>query len=155
MPILVASVHDSLQALNRVVSLLRGRQFAIDTLTLARSEQPEMARLTLVVNDSQSKPERVASCLEKLEEVSIVHEAHPAESLCREMALVKLMDSPAVADWLAAHIASGPARLAERGQGSVILELCGTPDDVSRLMSSLPPASMVESSRVGPVVMRR
>ncbi len=155
MAIFVASVHDSLQALNRIVSLLRGRQFSIDAMTLARTEQPAVARLTLVVNEAQPKPQRVATCLDKLEEVVSIREAMVTEVVCRDAALIKLRESAAVTAWLAAYAANGLARVAERADASVIVEIFGTTQDVDRAMAALPAGAVVESSRLGPLVLPR
>jgi acetolactate synthase-1/3 small subunit len=153
--ILVASVRDSLQALNRVVSLLRGRNFRIDSLTLAQSERPGVARLTVVVDESHVRPQRVASCLDKLEEVWSVREAQPTDVVRRQAALVKVSDSEATRAWIALLPPSGTVRVVERGGGAAILELFGSPEDVDRTIASLPPASVIELARPGPFVMRR
>jgi acetolactate synthase-1/3 small subunit len=153
--IFVASVQDSLQALNRVVSLLRGRNFRIDSLTMARSEQPEVARLTVLVDATQPRPQRVASCLDKLEEVWGVREVDPSEVVRRQAALVKVNDSEAVRDWIASLPVSGAARVAERSGGVAILELFGTPEEVEYAIASLPPDSIIECARLGQFVMLR
>ena len=47
---IVADAQDSLVTLNRVVSLLRGRCFAVVSFTAAKSHRPGIARLTIVVD---------------------------------------------------------------------------------------------------------
>ncbi len=153
--IFVASVQDSLQALNRVVSLLRGRNFRIESLTTARSEQLDVARLTVVVDASQVRPQRVASCLDKLEEVWSLREAQPADVVRREAALVKVRDSAPIREWIAALPASGAARVAEQSGGAAILEVFGAPEDVDRTIRSLPQESIIELARLGQFVMLR
>ena len=151
--IFVASVQDSLHALNRIVSVLRGRNFRIDSVMMARSERPDVARLTVVVDESQARPQRVASCLDKLEEVWSISEVHPSGVVRRQAALVKVSDSDETRAWIAALPASGAVRVAERSGGAAILELFGTPEEVDRAIASLPADSIIESAKLGPFVM--
>jgi len=46
---IIVRVEDRPGSLNRVVSLFRRRAYNIDSLTVARSEQPGVSRITLVV----------------------------------------------------------------------------------------------------------
>lgn len=87
---IVADAQDSMLTLNRVVSLLRGRCFAVVSFTAARSHRPGIARLTIVVDGARTRPARVAACLAKLADVWNVNQLEPADSLVREMALVRV-----------------------------------------------------------------
>jgi acetolactate synthase-1/3 small subunit len=151
---LIASVQDSLQSLNRIVSLLRGRNFAIDSLTLARSERPGVARLTLSVK-APSRPQRVISCLDKLEEVLTIAEACAPDVVRREAALIKLRNSPAVDAWLTGLSTTGPARAADRGAETTMVELFGEPDAVEAVIASAPAGALVECARLGQFAIER
>jgi acetolactate synthase I/III small subunit len=155
MPLFVASIQDSLQALNRVVSLLRGRHFQVKSITSARSERPDVARVVIVVDESQPKPHRVASHLEKLEEAWSVAAVDAEEAVCRAMALVKLDESMVEPGLVATTLESGTAHLIDRSDGAVILELFGTIDDVNRVLASFPPGAIIELARPGELVMMR
>jgi len=156
MPFLfVASVQDSLHALNRVVSLLRGRHFRVRSIATARSETPEVARLSIVVDASQSKPHRVAWHLEKLEEAWSVAAVDDKDVVCRGMALLKLDESIVEPRLIAGIVAAGQARLIDRTAGAVILEICGTPEQVENTIQLFLPAGVIELARPGELVMRR
>src|SRR5713101_7198795 len=120
-----------------------------------RSEQSDVARLTVVVDESQTRPQRVASCLDKLEEVWSVREAHSSDVVRRQAALVKVSVSEGIREWIASVPASGAVRVAEQSGGAAILELFGTPEDVDRAIASLPADSIIESARLGEFVMLR
>jgi acetolactate synthase-1/3 small subunit len=151
---LIASVQDSLQSLNRIVSLLRGRNFAIDSLTLARSERPGVARLTLSVK-APSRAQRVMSCLDKLEEVLTIAEASAADVVRREAALLKFRNSEAVDAWVSGLSSTGPARAAERGAETTIVDLFGEPEAVEAAIASAPSDALVECARLGQFAIAR
>jgi acetolactate synthase-1/3 small subunit len=150
----VASVRNTLDALNRVVSMLRGRDFRVVSLSSARSEQPDMARLTIVVDAAHTRPSRVASCLNRLEEVWGVRQVESRDVIRREVALVKIMEN-AVEQLPGTTLLSGAARVIESSGGAAILEIVGTPEEVDSVIGFLPPASILEMARPGQLVMVR
>jgi acetolactate synthase-1/3 small subunit len=151
---LIASVQDSLQSLNRIVSLLRGRNFTIDSLTLARSERPGVARLTLAVK-APSRPQRVMSCLDKLEEVLTIAEVNVSNVVRREAALVKVKNSAVVQAWLDGLSVTGPARAAQWGAETTIVEVFGEPEAVEAVIASAPSGAVVECARLGQFAIER
>ena len=153
--ILVASARGSLQALNRIVSLLRGRDFQIASLTTARSEVGDVVRVTIDVDTLRTRPMRVASCLDKLEEVWSVRQFQPSELVRRELALVKVTAVAVACESVSTLIASGSARVIALNGETAILEIAGQAEDVHDAVGALPQASIVESARIGPLVMSR
>ena len=150
----VGSVRDSLQALNRVVSLLRARNFRVTSVSIVRSELVDVSRLVVVVDDAQAQPQRVASCLEKLEEAWNVVEVDSTTAVRRAVALVKLNEPIAKAP-VSEMLASGRARLVERKAGVTILEISGAPEEVDETIGTLPREAILEIARPGDLVMAR
>ena len=150
--LLVATVQDSLQALNRVVSLLRGRRCPIERISVARSQHDHLAYVTIVVNERQGRPQHIASCLEKLDEVVMVAQPGVSDIVSREGALIKVRDSAATASITALE---GVARVVDRVSGATILEMFGEPDTVQRAIASIPADALIECVRFGPFVMYR
>src|SRR5687768_4127166 len=101
---LIARGLDGLSTLNRIVSLLRGRSFGIVSLTAARTDAPGVAHVTIVVDASRTRPDRVASCLEKLEDVLSVEEIDPAHAVQRELALIKVARTEATTSRLSSLV---------------------------------------------------
>jgi acetolactate synthase-1/3 small subunit len=151
----VASVQDSLHALNRVVSLLRGRHFQVRSIATARSETPQVARVSIVVDASQPKPQRLAAHLEKLEEAWSVTQIEEKDAVCRAVALVKLDESVVGPGIVAGMVKAGQAHLLDRTTGAVILELFGTPQDVEGVIATFPPHAVIELAQPGEIVMTR
>ncbi len=151
--LMVASTHNTLHALNRVVSLLRGRDFAIESLTVARSARPDVTRLTIAVDTARTSPERVSTCLEKLEDVWGVRRVAPSEVVRRELALIKVTTDAVGGEAVSALLLSSNARVIEEGAGAAVVELVGGPEEIDRAIGSLAPASILEIARGGQLVM--
>ena len=139
--------------MNRVVSLLRGRDFAIEWLTVSRSERPDVTRLTMAVDTARTSPQRVSTCLEKLEEVWSVKQVRPSEVVGRELALIKLEADAVGGAVVSALLLSSNARVIEESGGAAILELVGRPEEIDLAIGSLVPASILEIARGGQLVM--
>jgi acetolactate synthase I/III small subunit len=152
---LVASARGSLQALNRVVSLLRGRDFHISSLTTMASETSEIVRFAIAVDTSRTRPARVSSCLDKLEEIWSVRELQPSDAVTRELAVVKVAAAALGTEPVVSLVATGSTRILERNADTAILEITGASADVEAVVRALPPASVVEVARLGPLVMSR
>ena len=58
---LVATVEEGPATLNRVLSLFRQRSFAIESLSIGRTNEPGIMRLTMVVDGARSAIEQVRS----------------------------------------------------------------------------------------------
>jgi acetolactate synthase-1/3 small subunit len=153
--IIVASARNTLQALNRVVSLLRGRDFLVESISVARSERSDVSRLAIVVDETRTRPARVTSCLEKLEEVWSTRLVERSDMVRREAALVKVDENTVRSEVVSALVQSGVARLIDRSDGTAIVEVLGFAADVDDVIGSLPPASILEIARGGQLVMAR
>ena len=87
---LIAYVEDVPGVLNRVASLFRRRNFNIDSLTVGRTEQPGVSRMTVVVDATEAGARIVEANLYKLVNVLRVDDLTRKPSLSRELGLVKV-----------------------------------------------------------------
>jgi acetolactate synthase I/III small subunit len=60
---LVATVEEGPATLNRVLSLFRQRSFAIESLSIGRTNEPGIMRLTMVVDGARSAIDQVTKQL--------------------------------------------------------------------------------------------
>jgi len=108
---LVALVQDRPGVLNRAVSVFRRRSINIESLTVERTEQSGISRMTWVVS-TDDLPSIVAQ-LEKLIDVLEVYEVRAAEfpgaSPSRAVAMAEAMGAGAPSSSLAAAQADGAA----------------------------------------------
>ncbi len=88
--ILTALVENRPGVLSRVANLFRRRNFNIDSLTVGRTHNDDLSRMTLVMDGSQEEVERLEKNLYKLIDVIQVEHMTERPSLCRDLALIKV-----------------------------------------------------------------
>jgi acetolactate synthase-1/3 small subunit len=145
--------ENTLFTLNRLVSLLRGRRFDVVSLTPARTLDHGTTSITVVVDGARVRPDRLASCVEKLDEVFGVALIERDTAVRRELALVKVHHSRAaetIVDALEAHV----ARVVDRTGNTMIVELVGEPEVVDRAIDALG-GGILAMARVGEVALTR
>lgn len=88
--VLSVLVKNSSGVLTRVAGLFARRGFNIDSLTVGRTENVEVSRMTIALMGDEDILEQVIKQLNKLEDVQRVVELHPEESVYRELVLIKV-----------------------------------------------------------------
>jgi acetolactate synthase-1/3 small subunit len=152
---LIAYVEDRPGTLNRIVSLFRRRGFNIDSLTVGRTEQPGVSRITVVVRADDATARRLEANLYKLVNVISVEDVTHASSVTREMAFVKVRASPDRRAELLQLVQTFRARVVDLGPESIIVETTGTQEKLDGLIDVLRPFGILELVRTGAVAMRR
>ena len=93
--ILVAIVENKTGVLNRVSNLLRRRNFNIESIAVGHATQPNMSRMTMIVEGNNAKVEQVRKQLDKLIEVVKILDITEENPVSRELALIKIKATPA------------------------------------------------------------
>ena len=153
---LVATMADGPAVLNRVVSLFRQRGFAIDSLTIGKTHESHVSRLTLVVDGSKTAIEQVIKQLYKVIEVRKVSDLSEDARVERELALVKVSSKNAAQRAEVMQIADiYRARVVDVAQGSLMVEVTGPTTKVDSLIELFRPYGVKELVRTGVVAMSR
>ena len=92
--LLAVLVEDQPGVLNRVVSLMRRRSFNIESITVGKSEQPHVSRMTIVVDGEEEEVEQVGKQLYKLMEVLKVTDLTDMNCVAHELAMIKVAAKP-------------------------------------------------------------
>src|SRR4028119_1137788 len=82
-------VENKPGVLARIAALFSRRGFNIESLAVGPTEHDEVSRMTIVVNVEDSPLEQVTKQLNKLVNVLKIVELDPAQSVQRELPLVK------------------------------------------------------------------
>src|SRR5450631_3757666 len=90
---LVALVENEPGVLNRVASLCRRRNFNIDSLTVGRTEDPNVSRMTIVLDSSVTNAGQVEQNLQKLVNLISVEDITEKRFFSRDLALIKVKAS--------------------------------------------------------------
>lgn len=148
---LVALVENEPGVLNRVASLFRRRNFNIDSLTVGRTEDPNISRMTIVLDSDVTRVDQVQKNLYKLVNVIQVYEITEQPSVSRDLALIKVRASAEVAV-LASQFG---ARIIDYSDGALVLDLSDEEDRVEQFIEALRPHGIIELVRTGVVAMGR
>src|SRR2546429_4644058 len=88
----VVYVDNKPGVLNRVASLFRRRAFNIESLTVGRTEEPGVSRMTVVVDTDAYGARRLEANLYKLVPVKRVDDITSAPAIARDLALIKVVE---------------------------------------------------------------
>src|SRR5579884_1090393 len=91
---IVISFEDRPGSVDRVVGVLRRRRANMQTLTIGRSELADVARVTVVVDDSEVGVDQLVEQLRKVVDVRHIVNLSTAQAVARELALIKVSSAP-------------------------------------------------------------
>ena len=83
-------VENKPGVLTRVASLFRRRAFNIDSLTVGRTEKPEVSRMTITVDADRDQARRIEANLYKLVNVLLVENITNEPAIVRDLAMIKV-----------------------------------------------------------------
>jgi len=153
---LVATVEEGSATLNRVLSLFRQRSFAIESLSIGKTNEPGIMRLTMVVDGARSAVEQVTKQLYKVVEVRKVSDLSDDARVEPELALVKVSCKTAPQRAEVMQIADiYRARVVDVASSSLMIEVTGPTVKVDSLIELFKPYGLKELVRTGVVAMSR
>ena len=153
---LVATIEEGPATLNRVLSLFRQRSFAIESLSIGRTNEPGIMRLTMVVDGARSAVEQVIKQLYKVIEVRKVSDLSEDPRIERELALVKVSAKAGAQRAEVMQIADlYRARIVDVATTSLMVEVTGPTAKVDSLIELFRPYGVKELVRTGVVAMSR
>jgi acetolactate synthase-1/3 small subunit len=151
----VVHVENKPGVLTRVSSLFRRRAFNIDSLTVGRTEKPEVSRMTITVDADADQARRIEASLYKLVNVLLVENITFEPAISRDLAMIKV----AVQHQDRAHVLQLAnvfrARVVDVSAEAVTIEITGSEEKINGLLEVLRPFGVLEMVRTGIVAMRR
>jgi len=152
---IIAHVEDKPGVLNRIASLFRRRGFNITSLTVGRTAEAGVSRLTLVIDADDDTARRIEANLYKLVNVLLVEDVTFAPSLARELALIKVRATAATRPRVLQVCEVFGARVIDMTAELLTVELTATHDKIDDLVDVLAPEGVLEMVRTGVVAMTR
>jgi acetolactate synthase I/III small subunit len=152
---LVLHVGDDPDVLTRVAMLCRRRRFAIDSLTIGRTEAAGQLRLTVVVDAAAESVRRIAAHFEKLVDVVRVEDISDRPTVVRDLAMIKVAAPPESRADIMQLVQVFRARVVDVASDSLVIETTGTEDKVDGLLQVLRPFGVKEMVRTGRIAMCR
>jgi acetolactate synthase I/III small subunit len=148
-------VENKPGVLARVSGLFSRRGFNIDSLAVGETENPDVSRITIVVNAESSPLEQVTKQLNKLVNVLKIVELDPSTSVARELLLVKVRADRNARGQVLETVNLFRARVVDVAADTLTVEATGTPDKLDALLRDLEPFGIKEMVQSGLVAIGR
>lgn len=150
MHIVSVLVEHKPRVLQRITGLVARRGFNIDSITVGVTEKPDIARITLLIRGDDRVLEQVTKQLNKLVEVIKILELKKAESIQRELALIKVhTPSAAKREEIVKCANLFGAKIADVSQQTVTIEISETSERINSLLEMLKQYGIKEIVRTG------
>lgn len=147
---LIVTVQNKPGVLFKIAGLIRRRQFNIDSLTVSRTENPEVSRFTIVVHANQRMVEQISKQLLRIMEVLAVQDPPETGIVARELALIKVTAASEVTKEEAVLVAQEHrARQLHVQQDWIMFEMTGTEEAVDAFYQDMRKFSVIEFIRTG------
>jgi len=153
--VLVAVVLNKPGVLNRVASLMRARNFNIDSLAVSHTDREDVSRMTITLHGDDVAVEQAAKQLYRLIDVLKVQDVTAEPTVEHELALVKIRATESNRDEILRFIELSRGRVVDLVEGSVIAEVTGTETEIDTFVSLVRTYGIKELVRTGAVVMAR
>ncbi len=153
--VLVAIVLNRPGVLNRVASLMRARNFNIESLSVSHTDQPDISRMTITLRGDDVAVEQVSKQLYRLIDVLKVQDFSGEPTVEHELALIKVRANDSNRAEIVKVAELYRARLVDITDGSVIVEAAGSESEVDAIVALLRSYGIKELVRTGTVVMAR
>ncbi len=152
---LVAIVLNKPGVLNRVASLMRARNFNIESLAVSHTDREDISRMTITVRGDDVAVEQATKQLYRLIDVLKVQDVTAESTVQHELALIKVRatDRNRMEIVKIAELYKG--RVVDLATDAVIVEATGTEAEVDAVVGLLRSFGIKELVRTGAVVMVR
>jgi len=153
--ILVVLVMDRPGVLNRVASLMRARNFNIDSLAVSRTDREHISRMTITLHGDAVAVEQAAKQLYRLIDVLKVQDVTRDQLVEHELALVKVRATEANRSEVIKIVELYKGAIVDISAESVIVEAHGSESEIDALVALLRSYGIKELVRTGATVMLR
>ena len=136
-------------ALSRVVGLFAQRNYNIESLTVAPTEDPTLSRLTLTTIGDDSKIEQIVKHLYKVIEVVKVMDLSESQHVERELMLVKIRAEGAARAEVKRTADIFRGQIIDVSPNHYTVQLSGPGDKLDAFISAIGKLSILEVARTG------
>ena len=136
-------------ALSRVIGLFAQRNYNIETLTVAPTEDSTLSRLTLSTLAGDEQVEQITKQLNKLIEVVKLVDLTEGEHIERELMLIKLKATGAQRAEVKRTSDIFRGQIIDVTQSTYTIQLTGTSEKLDAFLRAIPEPSVMEVVRSG------
>ena len=147
--IIAVLLENEAGALSRVVGLFAQRNYNIETLTVAPTEDPTLSRLTLTTQGDDGKIEQITKHLNKLIEVVRVFDLTEGDHLEREIMMIKVRADGAAQAEVKRTTDIFRGQVVDVNQNTYTIQLIGPSEKLVAFIDALSGNEVVEVVRSG------
>ncbi|KGP75057.1 acetolactate synthase [Desulfosporosinus sp. Tol-M] len=152
---LAVLVENHPGVLIRVAGLFARRGYNIDSLTVCQTEDPDISRMTIVVDGDDQVIEQVRNQLSKLVVVHTVSDLTGESVVERELALIRVEVSPETRAVVFQTVEVFRGRIVDMGRSTITVELTGDIAKIDAFVNAISPYGLLELVRTGKIAMLR
>lgn len=153
--VLSVLVRNSSGVLSRVSGLFSRRGYNIDSLTVGRTEDEKISRMTITLMGDNDTLEQVKRQLDKLEDVIKVIDLKSDESVYRELVLIKVKADAEKRAAINEIVTIFRSKIIDLSTDTLTIELTGDDNKISALIKLMEDYGVQELVRTGVTALER
>ena len=148
-------VENHAGVLSRVAGLFSRRGFNIDSLAVGITEDPNVSRMTIVVDGDDYTVEQVTKQLNKLIDVIKIRKLDGTDSVTRELALVKVNANSNTRSEIIQIVDIFRAKIVDVSKNTLTIEMTGPGSKIAAFEDMLKQFGIKEMVRTGTIAIER
>lgn len=150
-----ALVSNKSGVLTRISGLFARRGYNIESLCVCATEDPELSRMTIILNGDEYLLYQMIKQMDKLEDVKKIGCANELDCVYRDLMLVKVNAAPENRNEIVQITEIYKAKVVDLSPDTMILEITGAPDKLDAFLKVIEPYGILEMQRTGVTVLAR
>jgi acetolactate synthase-1/3 small subunit len=153
--VLSALVQNQPGVLAHVAGMLASRGFNIDSLAVGETENPDLSRMTFVVNGDDKALEQVRKQLTKIVTVVKIEDISSEDFVERDLMLVKVKANSHERMEIVLLVEMFRARVVDVSPGDLMIEISGQERKIEAFIELMRPYGILELARTGRMALVR
>jgi len=153
--VLSALVMNQPGVLAHISGMLASRAYNIDSLAVGATENPELSRITFVVNEDEKKLDQVRKQLEKIVTVVRVQDFSGSDFVERDLMLIKVSTENGRRGEIRELVDIFRGRIVDVGATHVMIEISGRESKIDAFIDRMREFGILEMVRTGRIAMMR
>ena len=153
--VISAHVMNEPGVLAEVANMFAARGFNIDSLVVGRTENPDVSRITVVVNGDSNVIDQIHKQLAKLINVQSVRDLEETSYVERDLALVTVNANPGQRREVMDLADNFRGKVVDVSPDTIMLEISGTEEKIEAFAKLVKPYGVREMARTGVIAMIR
>ncbi|MDE6597720.1 MAG: acetolactate synthase small subunit [Clostridia bacterium] len=150
-----ALVSNKSGVLTRISGLFTRRGYNIESISACTTEDPELSRMTIILNGDEYMLYQMIKQMDKLEDVKKIGCANELECVYRDLALIKVSAAPELRRNIVEVTEIYKAKVVDLSPDTMIIEITGDPVKLDAFIKVIEPFGILEMQRTGVTVLAR